>query len=202
MTTAPGLAGVLLKNDIVPIATLPGTAGAGSGAGGVFVQFTFPVTGGSVNLTKLTGTIGHGGGILFPDPVTGQGDRRQRLHHQRRPALPDRDREWQPERAGPAAEPGPGRRQDQGGQARRAFFTGVPDARMDVINAVFDGDLCAVNFITGGTGPCSTARQPASAASMRDPGPPRIQGPDRRGVGRAQLRCPPGSAGRLSSSDG
>lgn len=72
MTTAPGLAGVLLKNDIVPIATLPGTASAGTGAGGVFVRFAFPVTGGSVNLTKLTGTIGHSGGILFLDPVSGK----------------------------------------------------------------------------------------------------------------------------------
>jgi hypothetical protein len=72
VTTAPGIAGILLKNDIVPIATLPGTAGAGAGAGGVFVRFTFPVTGGKVNLTKLTGTIDHSGGILFLDPVSGK----------------------------------------------------------------------------------------------------------------------------------
>jgi hypothetical protein len=72
VTTAPGLAGVLLKHDIVPIATLPGTEGAGSGAGGVYVRFTFPVTGGKVNLAKLTGTIDHSGGILFLDPVTGK----------------------------------------------------------------------------------------------------------------------------------
>lgn len=72
VTTAPGLAGVLLKNDIVPIALLPGISGAGSGRGGVFVRFTFPVTGGSVNLAKLTGTIDHEGGILFLNPATGK----------------------------------------------------------------------------------------------------------------------------------
>jgi hypothetical protein len=31
----------------------------------VAVRFTFPVTGGSLNLAKLTGTINHQGGILF-----------------------------------------------------------------------------------------------------------------------------------------
>jgi hypothetical protein len=72
VTTAPGLAGALLKHDIVPIATLPGVEGAGSGAGGVYVRFAFPVTGGKVNLAKLTGTIDHSGGILFLDPVTGK----------------------------------------------------------------------------------------------------------------------------------
>jgi hypothetical protein len=72
VTTAPGIAGALLKKDIVPIATLPGTVGAGSNRGGVFVQFGFPVTGGSVNLAKLTGAIDHRGGILFIDPATGK----------------------------------------------------------------------------------------------------------------------------------
>ena len=72
VTTAPGIAGALLKNDIVPIATLPGSEGAGSNKGGVYVQFGFPVTGGSVNLAKLTGTIDHQGGILFIDPATGK----------------------------------------------------------------------------------------------------------------------------------
>jgi len=36
------------------------------------VQFGFPVTGGTVNLAKLTGTIDHQGGILFIDPATGK----------------------------------------------------------------------------------------------------------------------------------
>lgn len=72
VTTAPGLAGVLLKHGIVPIATLPGSEGAGSGTGGVYVRFGFPVTGGRVDLAKLTGAIDHSGGILFIDPATGK----------------------------------------------------------------------------------------------------------------------------------
>jgi hypothetical protein len=72
LITAPGIAGVLLHNDIVPIATLPGVAGAQSGPGGVSVRFSFPVTGGALNLKRLTGTIDHKGGILFIDPATGK----------------------------------------------------------------------------------------------------------------------------------
>jgi len=71
VTTAPGIATALLGNGIVPIATLPGTAGAQLG-GGVAVRFTFPVTGGWLNTAKLTGTIGHMGGILFADLPAGK----------------------------------------------------------------------------------------------------------------------------------
>jgi len=72
LSTAPGIAAALLGHGIVPIATLPGTEGASIGSGGVTVRFTFPVTGGKVNLQKLTGTIDHQGGILFVDPATGK----------------------------------------------------------------------------------------------------------------------------------
>jgi hypothetical protein len=72
LTTAPGIALALLTHGIVPLATLPGTEGAGTSASGIFVTFTFPVTGGSVNLAKLTGTISHSGGILFIAPATGK----------------------------------------------------------------------------------------------------------------------------------
>ena len=72
LSTAPGIAAALLGHGIVPIATLPGTEGASIGSAGVTVRFTFPVTGGKVNLQKLTGTIGHQGGILFVDPATGK----------------------------------------------------------------------------------------------------------------------------------
>jgi hypothetical protein len=71
VTTAPGIAATLLGHGIVPIATLPGTEGA-SLAGGVAVKFTFPVTGGWVNLATLHGTIWHQGGILFVAPAAGQ----------------------------------------------------------------------------------------------------------------------------------
>jgi len=56
----------------VPLATLPGTQGAQIGSGGVAVRFTFPVTGGWVNLATLHGTINHRGGILFLAPATGK----------------------------------------------------------------------------------------------------------------------------------
>lgn len=71
VTTAPGIAAALLGNGIVPIATLPGTEGAQLG-GGVAVRFTFPVTGGRLNTAKLTGTIGHKGGILFVNLPAGK----------------------------------------------------------------------------------------------------------------------------------
>jgi len=72
VTTAPGIAAALLGHGIVPLATLPGTQGAQIGGGGVAVRFTFPVTGGWVNLATLHGTIYHRGGILFLAPATGQ----------------------------------------------------------------------------------------------------------------------------------
>ena len=56
VTTAPGVAPVLLKNGIVPLATWPGSQS---------VRFAFPVTGGRVTLSPLGGTIDHRGGILF-----------------------------------------------------------------------------------------------------------------------------------------
>ena len=71
VTTAPGIAAALLGHGIVPLATLPGTQGAQIGGGGVAVRFTFPVTGGWVNLATLHGTIYHRGGILFLAPATG-----------------------------------------------------------------------------------------------------------------------------------
>ena len=72
VTTAPGIAAALLGHGIVPLATLPGTQGAQIGGGGVAVRFTFPVTGGWVNLATLHGTIYHRGGILFLAPATGK----------------------------------------------------------------------------------------------------------------------------------
>jgi hypothetical protein len=72
VVTAPGLAATLLGHGIVPLATLPGTEGGAIGKNGIAVTFAFPVTGGSVNLTQLTGTIGHSGGILFIDAATGK----------------------------------------------------------------------------------------------------------------------------------
>ena len=72
LTTAPGIAAALLSHGIVPLATLPATEGAKTISGGVAVQFSFPVTGGRVNLKQLTGTISHSGGILFIAPASGK----------------------------------------------------------------------------------------------------------------------------------
>ena len=72
VTTAPGIAATLLSHGIVPLAVLPGTEGAAISSGNVAVTFTFPVTGGWVNLATLHGTIYHSGGILFIDPSTGK----------------------------------------------------------------------------------------------------------------------------------
>src|ERR1700744_3556958 len=63
VTTAPGIAAALIGHGIKPSAVWPGTAK--SVKGGSAVQFTFPVTGGWVNLSTLHGTIYHKGGILF-----------------------------------------------------------------------------------------------------------------------------------------
>jgi len=72
VTTAPGIATALLSHGIVPLAVLPGTEGASISGGNVAVRFTFPVTGGWVNLATLHGTIYHSGGILFIAPSTGK----------------------------------------------------------------------------------------------------------------------------------
>jgi hypothetical protein len=72
VTTAPGIAAALLSHGIVPLATLPGTEGASASKSGIAVTFSFPVTGGRVNLKQLTGTIGHSGGIVFIAPATGK----------------------------------------------------------------------------------------------------------------------------------
>jgi Htaa len=72
VTTAPGIAAALLSHGIVPLAVLPGTQGASISGGNVAVTFTFPVTGGWVNLATLHGTIDHSGGILFIDPAAGK----------------------------------------------------------------------------------------------------------------------------------
>ena len=65
VTTGPGIAKTLLRNGILPVATAPGRQGFGFGRGGLTVSFSFPVTGGAVDLGTLAGTIEHRGGIVF-----------------------------------------------------------------------------------------------------------------------------------------
>ena len=65
VTTGPGIAITLLRNGIVPLAVPPGRQSVGYGRGGLTTSFSFPVTGGAVDLSSLAGTIQHRGGIVF-----------------------------------------------------------------------------------------------------------------------------------------
>jgi hypothetical protein len=64
VTTGPGIAGTLLRNGILPLATPPGRQSFGYDRG-LTTSFSFPVTGGAVDLGTLAGTIEHRGGITF-----------------------------------------------------------------------------------------------------------------------------------------
>jgi hypothetical protein len=64
VTTGPGIAGTLLRNGILPLAVPPGRQSFGYNRG-LTTSFSFPVTGGAVDLTTLAGTIEHRGGITF-----------------------------------------------------------------------------------------------------------------------------------------
>ena len=64
VTTGPGIAGTLLRNGILPLAVPPGRQSFGY-SGGLTTSFSFPVTGGAVDLGTLAGTIEHRGGITF-----------------------------------------------------------------------------------------------------------------------------------------
>lgn len=72
VTTGPGIATTLLRNGILPLATAPGRQSFGYGRGGLNTSFSFPVTGGAVDLTTLAGTISHRGGIKFFSLRTGR----------------------------------------------------------------------------------------------------------------------------------
>lgn len=72
VTTGPGIAKTLLRNGILPIATPPGRQSFGYGRGGLTVSFSFPVTGGAVDLGTLAGTIEHRGGIVFVNVRNGK----------------------------------------------------------------------------------------------------------------------------------
>jgi Htaa len=72
VTTGPGIATTLLRNGILPLATPPGRQGFGYGRGGLTTSFSFPVTGGAVDLATLAGTITHRGGITFVNLRSGK----------------------------------------------------------------------------------------------------------------------------------
>jgi hypothetical protein len=71
VTTGPGIAATLLRNGILPLATPPGRQSFGYDRG-LTTSFSFPVTGGAVDLTTLAGTIEHRGGIVFVNVRNGK----------------------------------------------------------------------------------------------------------------------------------
>ena len=63
---APLLAGVLAAPaGAVTAGSAADTASVTHGAAGPTVRYTFPITGGSLNLAKVSGAIGHSGGLHF-----------------------------------------------------------------------------------------------------------------------------------------
>lgn len=72
VTTGPGIATTLLRNGILPLATAPGRQAFAYNRSGLATSFSFPVTGGAVDLTTLGGTIEHRGGIVFVNLRTGK----------------------------------------------------------------------------------------------------------------------------------
>jgi hypothetical protein len=63
---APATTGALLQNGILPFPIAPGRERLVS-QGGLTVAASFQVTGGSVDLSSLTGTVRHAGGLFFFD---------------------------------------------------------------------------------------------------------------------------------------
>ena len=64
VTTAPGIAGTLIRSGILPLPA-PGT-GFGLGfSGGLSATYRFPITGSTANLAGPSGDILHSGGIYF-----------------------------------------------------------------------------------------------------------------------------------------
>ncbi|MGI8880984.1 MAG: hypothetical protein ACR2KJ_10865 [Jatrophihabitans sp.] len=65
VTTAPGIAGTLIKAGVLPL-PLPGTSfRLGSSHGQLTAKYGFPITGGNPDLTGPSGDILHSGGIYF-----------------------------------------------------------------------------------------------------------------------------------------
>ena len=66
---APLLAGALTAPaGAVTAGSAADTASVTHGAAGPTVRYTFPITGGSLNLAKVSGAIGHAGGLHLCAP--------------------------------------------------------------------------------------------------------------------------------------
>jgi hypothetical protein len=79
LTTVPGLGGALIAASIVPFATAPGTESLVGSTSNPQFKFSFPVTGGQVNPSRLHGSIKHRGGILFVNTSNGDAVKVSRL---------------------------------------------------------------------------------------------------------------------------
>ncbi len=66
VTTAPGIAGTLLKAGVLPLPVPPTSIRFGY-RHGINVTYGFPITGGNPDLNALKGDILHAGGINFVD---------------------------------------------------------------------------------------------------------------------------------------
>ena len=80
LTTVPGLVGSLTNGGIAVYATTPGTESLLGSASNPQLKFSFPVTGGSVNPSHLTGTIKHRGGILLINTSNGHSIKLSRFY--------------------------------------------------------------------------------------------------------------------------
>jgi hypothetical protein len=79
LTTVPGLAAGLLGVGIVVFATAPGTESLLGSTSNPQIKFSFPVTGGRINPSRLSGSIKHRGGILFVNTSNGDAIKLSRL---------------------------------------------------------------------------------------------------------------------------
>lgn len=65
LTVAPGVTEALVFHGILPLPVPPTHFGLVVGWNGLTARYGFPITGGSLNLATLTGTIDHAGGVNF-----------------------------------------------------------------------------------------------------------------------------------------
>ena len=65
LTIAPGVAGALVGAGVVPLPLAPASASLVDTSAGPTVRYAFPITGGSVDLAKVSGAISHSGGLKF-----------------------------------------------------------------------------------------------------------------------------------------
>ncbi|HXD70111.1 MAG TPA: HtaA domain-containing protein [Gaiellales bacterium] len=72
LMTDPATTGVLVKNGILPLPVGPATVAPRFGSDGLSLRYGFPITGGRVNATTLTGFVNHSGGLRFVNVATGR----------------------------------------------------------------------------------------------------------------------------------